>query len=168
VPPAAGRVLLVPSDAEIVKVVALVAVTVRVEEAPAATVVGLATMVTVGVVVGVVPALTVPQPVTSRNKEQVIAIAISDSIEQNREIRRGRGTRTVTMGLSFLFQVSDSGSTGKLQNWKLREYKASSIAEGGLCKTIRVSNKLTTFAAVAYLFLLWLSLESMSWQFISS
>jgi hypothetical protein len=104
-------------------------------------------MVTVGVVVGVVPAPTVPQPVTSRNKEQVIAIAISDSIEQNRETRRGRGTRTVTMGLSFLFQVSDSGSTGKLQNWKLREYKASSIAEGGLCKTIRVSNKLTTFAA---------------------
>jgi hypothetical protein len=58
------------------------------------------------------------------------------------------------MGLSFLFQVSDAGSTGKLQNWKLREHKASSIAEGGLCKTIRVSNKWTTFVAVAYLFLL--------------
>jgi hypothetical protein len=97
-----------------------------------------------------------------------MAIAITDSVEQNREMRRGRGTRTVTMGLSFLFQVSDSGSTGKLQNWKLKENKASSIAGGGLCKTIRVSNKLTTFVAVAYLFLLWLFLESMSWQFISN
>ena len=110
--------------------VAFAAVTVRVEEPPAATVVGLAAMVTVGEVAGVVPAPTVPQPVTSRNKEQVMAIAISDSIEQNRKMRRGRGTRTVTMGLSFLFQVSDSGSTGKLQNWKLRENKASSIAGG--------------------------------------
>jgi hypothetical protein len=36
----------------------------------------------------------------------------------------------------------------------LKEYKASSIAGGGLCKTIHVSNKLTTFVAVAYLFLL--------------
>jgi hypothetical protein len=62
-------------------VVAFAAVTVRDEEAPAATVVGLAAMVTVGEVVGVVPAPTVPQPVTSRNKEQVIAIAIRDSIE---------------------------------------------------------------------------------------
>jgi hypothetical protein len=80
--------------------VAFVAATVRVEVLPAATVVGLAVMVTVA---ATVPAPTVPQPVTSRNKEQVIAIAISDSIEQNREMRRGRGTRTVTMELSFLF-----------------------------------------------------------------
>jgi ketopantoate hydroxymethyltransferase len=120
--------------------VALVAVTVRVEEAPAATVVGLAAMVTVGDVVGAVPAPTVPQPVTSRNKEQVMAIAKSDSIEQNREIRRGRGTRTVTMGLSFLFQVSDSGSTRNCKTWKSKEYKASRIGGGrNLCKTIRVS-----------------------------
>jgi hypothetical protein len=149
----------------IVTVVAFVAVTVNVDEPPGATVVGLAVIVTVA---ATVPAPTVPQPVTNRNNEQVMAIAISDSIEQNRKMRRGRGTRTVTMGLSFLFQVSDAGSTGKLQNWKLREYKASSIAEGGLCKTIRVSNKWTTFVAVAYLFLLWLFLESMSWQFISN
>jgi hypothetical protein len=73
--------LLLPSDPEIVTVVAFAAVTVRFEGAPAATVVGLAAMVTVGEVVGVVPAPTVPQPVTSRNKEQVIAIAIRDSIE---------------------------------------------------------------------------------------
>jgi hypothetical protein len=29
-------------------------------------------------------------------------------------------------------------------------------------------NKWTTFVAVAYLFLLWFFLESMSWQFISN
>ena len=65
-------------------------------------------------------------------------------------MQRGRGTRTFTMGSPSYIQVSDSGSTGKLQNWKLR-YKASSIAGGGLCKTISVSNKLTTFVAAAYL-----------------
>jgi hypothetical protein len=85
-------------------VVAFAAVTVRVEEAPAATVVGLAAMVTVGEVAGVVPAPTVPQPVTSGNKEQVIAIAISDGIEQNRKMRRGRGTRTLTMGCPSYFR----------------------------------------------------------------
>ena len=104
VPPAAAMVLLLPSEPVTVTVVALVAVTVRVEGVPAATVVGLAAMVTVGDVVGAVPAPTVPQPVTSRNKEQVIAIAISDSIEQNREMRRGRGTRTVTMGCPSYFR----------------------------------------------------------------
>jgi hypothetical protein len=90
--------------------VAFVAVTVNVDEPPAATVVGLAVMVTVGGA-AVVPAPAEPHPATSRNREQVITIAMSDSIERNRETRRGRETRTFTMGLSFLLQVSDEGST---------------------------------------------------------
>jgi hypothetical protein len=101
-------VLLLPSEPVTVTPVALVAVTVKVEVPPAATVVGLAVIVTVA---GSAAAPTVPHPVTSRNREQVIAIAMSDSIERNREMRRGRETRTFTMGLSFLLQVSDSGST---------------------------------------------------------
>jgi hypothetical protein len=99
--------LLLPSEPVTFTPVAFVAVTVNVEELPAATVVGLAVMVTVGAVGAVVPALEEPHPDTSRNREQVITTATSDSIERNRETRRGRETRTFTMGLSFLFQVSE-------------------------------------------------------------
>jgi hypothetical protein len=101
VPPAAATVLLLPSEPVTVTPVAFVAVTVNVEEAPAATVVGLAVMVTVAAVGAVVAALVEPHPDTSRNGEQIIAIAMSDSIERNRETRRGRETRTFTMGESF-------------------------------------------------------------------
>jgi hypothetical protein len=93
-------VLLLPSEPVTVTPVSFVAVTVNVDEPPAATVVGLAVMVTVA---AVVPAPTEPHPATSRNGEQIIAIAMSDSIERNRETRRGRETRTFTMGESFYF-----------------------------------------------------------------
>jgi hypothetical protein len=158
-------VLLLPSEPVTVTPVALVAVTVKVEEPPAATVVGLAVMVTVA---AMVPAPTVPQPVTSRNKEQVMAIAITDSIEQNRKMRRSRGTRTVTMGLSFLFQVSDAGSTGKLQNWEIERTQSKQHCRGRAMQDNPCSNKWTTFVAVAYLSFTLLFLESMSWQFISN
>jgi hypothetical protein len=82
---------VLPSEPVTVTPVALVALTVRVDEAPGAIEVGLAVIVTVAV-----PALTVPQPVTSRSNDNVIAIG-------NRIKRRTRGTRTCTMGLSFLF-----------------------------------------------------------------
>jgi hypothetical protein len=132
-------VLLLPSEPATVTPVALVAVTVNVEVPPAATVVGLAVMVTVA---GLLPAPTVPHPVTSRKREQVIAIAISDSIERNREMRRGRETRTFTMGLSFLLQVSDSGSTWKPQKLEIERTQSKQYCRGAatiLCKAIRVS-----------------------------
>jgi hypothetical protein len=50
VPPVAGKLLVLPSEPVTVTPVALVAVTVRVEGLPAATVVGFAEMVTVAVV----------------------------------------------------------------------------------------------------------------------
>jgi hypothetical protein len=38
--------------------------------------------------------------------------------------------------LSFLFRRATQARPGNFKNWKLKEYKASSIAEGGrnLCK----------------------------------
>ena len=113
VPPVGVTVLLLPSEPVIVTPVAFVAATVNVDELPAATVVGLAVMVTVGAVLPVPaePLPAEPHPATSRNGEQIITIAMSDSIEQNRETRRGRETRTFTMGESFLLQMSDEGST---------------------------------------------------------
>jgi hypothetical protein len=106
VPPAAATVLLLPSEPVTVTPVAFVAATVNVDEPPAATVVGLAVMVTVAAVVpaAVVPAPTEPHPATSRNGEQIIAIAMSDSIERNRETRRWRETRTFTMGSPSYFR----------------------------------------------------------------
>ena len=95
--------MLLPSEPVTVTPVAFVAATVNVDEPPAATVVGLAVMVTVAAVAAVVPALAEPHPVTNRNGEQIITIAMSDSIERNRETRRGRETRTFTMGESFYF-----------------------------------------------------------------
>jgi hypothetical protein len=144
-------VLLLPSEPVTVTPVALVAVTVKVEVPPAATVVGLAVIVTAA---GLLPAPTDPHPVTSRNREQVIAIAMSDSSERNREMRRGRETRTFTMELSFLLQVSELRLNEKLQAQRLKEYKASSIAEGRpqSIQDDTCFNKLTTFAAAAYLF----------------
>jgi hypothetical protein len=107
VPPVPGTVLLLPSEPVTVTPVALVATTVNVDELPAVTVVGLAVMVTVGVVVPVPvePLPVEPHPATSRNGEQIITIAMSDSTEQ-----RWRETRTFTMGESFLLQMSDEGS----------------------------------------------------------
>ena len=63
-----------PSDPEIVTVVAFVAVTVNVDDAPAAIEAGLAVIVTVGVVVGPVPAPTEPHPASSRSDDNEIAI----------------------------------------------------------------------------------------------
>lgn len=109
-PPAAGMVLLLPSDPVTVTPVAFVAVTVNVDEAPAATVVGLAVMVTVAAAVPLaVPAE--PHPAMTRSPEQIITIAMSDSIERNRETRRWRERHTFTMGESFLLQMSDEDST---------------------------------------------------------
>jgi hypothetical protein len=97
--------LLLPSEPVTVTPVAFVAATVNVDEPPAATVVGLAVMVTVAVVVPVPvePLPVEPHPATSRNGEQIITIAMSDSIERNRGTRRGRETRNFTMGESFYF-----------------------------------------------------------------
>jgi hypothetical protein len=100
-------VLLLPSDPVTVTPVAFVAVTVNVDEAPAATVVGLAVMVTVAAAVVPLAVPAEPHPATSRNGEQIITIAMSDSIERNRETRRWRERRTFTMGESFLLQMSD-------------------------------------------------------------
>jgi hypothetical protein len=103
-------VLLLPSDPVTVTPVAFVAVTVNVDEAPAATVVGLAVMVTVAAAVPLaVPAE--PHPAMTRSPEQIITIAMSDSIERNRETRRWRERHTFTMGESFLLQMSDEDST---------------------------------------------------------
>ena len=110
-PPAAGMVLLLPSDPVTVTPVAFVAVTVNVDEAPAATVVGLAVMVTVAAAVVPLAVPAEPHPATSRNGEQIITIAMSDSIERNRETRRWRERHTFTMGESFLLQMSDEDST---------------------------------------------------------
>ena len=109
-PPAAGMVLLLPSEPVTVTPVAFVAVTVNVDEAPAATVVGLAVMVTVAAAVPLAVPVE-PHPATSRNGEQIITIPMSDSIERNRETRRWRERRTFTMGESFLLQMSDEDST---------------------------------------------------------
>ena len=118
VPPAAARVLLVPSDPEIVTVVALVAATVNVDDAPAAIVVGLAEIVTVG---DVVPAPTVPHPAITRSNDTVIARGI-------RIVRSGRETRSfITMLWSFLLcHASEEGSNTiakttvmqKRENWQ--------------------------------------------------
>lgn len=118
VPPAAARVLLVPSDPEIVTVVALVAATVNVDDAPAAMVVELAEIVTVG---DVVPAPTVPHPVITRSNDKVIARGI-------RIVRSGRETRSfITMLWSFLLcHASEEGSNTiakttvmqKRENWQ--------------------------------------------------
>jgi beta-phosphoglucomutase-like phosphatase (HAD superfamily) len=78
-----------------VTVVAFVAATVNVEDAPAAIEAGAAEMVTVGVVVGPVPAPTEPQPASNRSDDK--EIAISERIE-----KRGRETRTFITVLSFL------------------------------------------------------------------
>ena len=117
-PPAAARVLLVPSDPEIVTVVALVAATVNVDDAPAAMVVELAEIVTVG---DVVPAPTVPHPVITRSNDKVIARGI-------RIVRSGRETRSfITMLWSFLLcHASEEGSNTiakttvmqKRENWQ--------------------------------------------------
>ena len=114
VPPVVGKLVgeekAVPSVPCKTRVVAFVAVTVNVDEAPAATVVGLAVMVTVAAAVPLaVPAE--PHPATSRNGEQIITIAMSDSTERNRETHRWRERRTFTMGESFLLQMSDEDST---------------------------------------------------------
>jgi hypothetical protein len=61
-------VLLLPSDPVTVTVVAFVAATVNVEEAPAAIEVGLAVMVTVGVSE---PGPTEPHPATSKSADKV-------------------------------------------------------------------------------------------------
>ena len=121
VPPAAARVLLVPSDPEIVTVVALVAATVNVDDAPAAIVVGLAEIVTVGDVGDVVPAPTVPHPVITRSNDNIIARGI-------RIVRSGRETRSfITMLWSFLLcHASEEGSNTiakttvmqKRENWQ--------------------------------------------------
>jgi hypothetical protein len=78
-----------------VTAVAFVAVTVNVEEPPAAIEAGLAEIDTVGVVVGPVPAPTEPHPASSRSDDK--EIAISERIE-----KRGRETRTFITVLSFL------------------------------------------------------------------
>jgi hypothetical protein len=143
-------VLLLPSEPVTVTPVALVAVTVKVEVPPAAIVVGLAVIVTVA---GLVAAPTDPHPVASRNREQVIAIAISDSIERNREMRRGRETRTFTIGLSFLLQVErlrldlETSKAGNRKNTK--QVVLPRAATIYLCKAIRVFNKLAAFGAAA-------------------
>jgi hypothetical protein len=105
VPPVGITVLLLPSEPVTVTPVAFIAATVNVDEPPAATVVGLAVTVTVAAVApaAVVPALAEPHPATKRSGEQIITIAMSDSIDRNRETRRGRETRTFTMGESFYF-----------------------------------------------------------------
>jgi len=88
VPPVAAIVLLEPSDPVTVTLVAFVAVTVNVEEAPAAIDVGLAMIVTVG---AVDPGPTEPQPASTRSNEKVAASG--ERIE-----RKGRETRTLIMG----------------------------------------------------------------------
>ena len=87
VPPVVDMVLLLPSDPVTVTAVALAAATVNVDDAPAATVVGLAAIVTVGAVVVGVPAPTVPHPVITKSNDRVIARGI-------RIVRSGRETRT--------------------------------------------------------------------------
>ena len=76
VPPFDCRVYVLPSDPVIVTCVAFVAVTVSMDELPAAIEVGLALMPTIGAV-GVEPPLkAVPQPVNSRHSERPdIAVA---------------------------------------------------------------------------------------------
>jgi hypothetical protein len=95
----------------IVTAVALVAATVNVDAAPAATVVGLAAIVTVGDVGVVVPAPTVPHPVITRSNDNVIARGI-------RIVRSGRETRSfiTVFGPSFCVQVSEVGSNANCQN----------------------------------------------------
>lgn len=96
VPPVAANVLLLPSEPVTVTAVALVAATVKVDAAPAATEVGFALIVTVGDVGVVVPAPTVPHPVITRSNDKVIARGM-------RIVRSGRETRSfITMLWSFL------------------------------------------------------------------
>lgn len=120
VPPVGVTVLLLPSEPVTVTPVAFVVVTVNVDEPPAATVVGLAVTVTVAAVfpAPAEPLPAEPHPATSRNGEQIIAIAMSDSIERNRETRRGRETRTFTMGESFYFSGERSMLNLKTSNFR--------------------------------------------------
>jgi hypothetical protein len=80
-------VLLLPSEPVTVTAVALAATTVNVDDWPAAMVLGLADIVTVGPVGVVVPAPTVPHPVMSTSNDTVTARGI-------RIVRSGRETRT--------------------------------------------------------------------------
>jgi hypothetical protein len=99
VPPVAGRVLLLPSSPVTTTVVALVAVTVSVELAPAATEVGLAAMVTAGDPDPVVPGWVEPQPATSKNSEHEIAAMSDENVEPS-----GRRTRTFMVLILPMFR----------------------------------------------------------------
>jgi hypothetical protein len=124
VPPVAvAIVLLLPSEPVTTTPVAFVAVTVSVELAPAATVVGLAVMVTVGEFGCVFPAWTEPHPAKSNSSGKAMTRASNESVE-----RRTRGTRTCTMELSFL--MFRRAATAQPANSKLKEYKAGSLATG--------------------------------------
>ena len=105
VPPVAAIVLLEPSDPVTVTLVAFVAVTVNVEEAPAAIDVGLAVIVTVG---AVDPGPTEPQPASTRSNEKVAASG--ERIE-----RKGRETRTLIMVVTFLCSGERQGLGSKLK-----------------------------------------------------
>jgi hypothetical protein len=73
VPPAAGRLLVLPSDPVTTTVVALVAATVRVEPVPAEMVVGFAAIVTVGAG-GAAVTVTVAVAVTLRPLAAAVAV----------------------------------------------------------------------------------------------
>ena len=89
-----------PSDPVTVTVVAFVAATVNVEEAPAVIDVGLAVIVTVGAVVS--PGPTEPHPASTRSNEKVAASG--ERIE-----RKGRETRTLIMVVTFLYSGERQG-----------------------------------------------------------
>lgn len=80
VPPAAGNVYELPSEPVIVTVVAFAAVTESVDVVPAATVVGLADMLTVGAGLATLP-LTPPHPASSTSPKP----RIKNSRETNRQ-----------------------------------------------------------------------------------
>ena len=77
VPPFACRLYVLPSVPLTVTCVALVAVTVSVDEAPAAIDVGLALIPMIGAAGGFVPLLKTPHPVSSRSMEKPDVAAVS-------------------------------------------------------------------------------------------